>query len=424
MFDKKIVESIIPTLNFKFPYTVDDFCENMYLENYHCHRYDSNVSTPDSPTSPEEYVERIKQLGSKCLYTMEHGWQGTWYSAYDLAQDNDLRYIFGTEAYWVKDRHENDKTNCHIIIHALNDEGRKEINYALSMANIDGYYYKPRVDLELIMAFNPENVIITSACISGWNYKDAEDIWISISKRFKNHFFLEVQYHNTEPQKELNKKILRIAKENNIQIISGLDSHYIYEKDDIRRNQILEYKTISYPQEDGWYLDYPDTQTIYYRFVEQGVLSEEEIIRAIMNTNIFASDEVTDIVFDKSFKIPTLYPNLSYEEKCKIFKDYLNKQYKLEANKSKEKAEGIRYEVNEIIKSNVVDYFLTSNKIIKDAIENEGGILTTTARGSSSSFITNKLLGFTTIDRFNADVPIYPERFLTAERVLSGSMPD
>ena len=74
--------------------------------------------------------------------------------------------------------------------------------------------------------------------------------------------------------------------------------------------------------------------------------------------------------------------------------------------------------------SGVVDYFLTSKKIVEDAVNNEGGILTTTSRGSAASYITNKLIGLTTVDRFNADIPIYPERFLTKERVDAGMMPD
>lgn len=92
--------------------------------------------------------------------------------------------------------------------------------------------------------------------------------------------------------------------------------------------------------------------------------------------------------------------------------------------KSQKKADGVRYEAKEVMDSGVVDYFLTSKAIVDDAVNNEGGILTTTSRGSAASFITNKLLGLTTVDRFNADIPIYPERFLTKERVVAGMMPD
>ena len=211
-----------------------------------------------------------------------------------------MKYIHSAEAYWVKDRKEKDKANCHMMILAKNAEGRKDINFALSMANIDGYYYKPRIDLELLFNIPKENVIVTSACLSGWHYKDAEDIWLKVHDYFGDNFLLEVQAHNTEPQKRLNRKILKLAKEHNIQIICGLDSHYIDDNTAIKRDQILKYKHIEYPEEFGWYMDYPDTKTVITRFQEQGILSDEEILTAIMNTNVFVT-ECEEIIFDRKF---------------------------------------------------------------------------------------------------------------------------
>lgn len=421
--DIELVKKIIPTLTFKFPYSAEDYVKNLYLENYHCHKDFSNTSTPDCAESINAYADRVHEFGTKCLYSGEHGSQGNQFQVYKVAESEHLKYIHSSEVYWVKDRKEKDRANCHMIVAAKNAEGRGDINFALSMANIDGYYYKPRIDLELLFNIPKDNVIVTSACVAGWNYKDAEDIWLKIHKYFGNNFFLEVQYHNTDKQKELNKKILRIAKEHNIQIICGLDSHYVKEENAVKRDQILKYKNINYPDEEGWYLDYPDTQTVIKRFEEQGVLNIEEIYRAIMNTNVFVA-ECEEIVLDRKFKIPSVYKGKTYKEKCKIYKDVLNKAYAKEKEKSKEKADGIRYEAKQVMEAGVVDYFLTSKAIVDDAIKNEGGILTTTSRGSAASFITNKLLGLTTVDRFNADIPIYPERFLTKERVLAGQMPD
>lgn len=421
--DIELVKKIIPTLTFKFPYSAEDYVKNLYLENYHCHKDFSNTSTPDCAESINAYADRVHEFGTKCLYSGEHGSQGNQFQVYKVAESEHLKYIHSSEVYWVKDRKEKDRTNCHMIVAAKNAEGRGDINFALSMANIDGYYYKPRIDLELLFNIPKDNVIVTSACVAGWNYEDAEDIWLKIHKYFGDNFFLEVQYHNTDKQKELNKKILRIAKEHNIQIICGLDSHYVKEENAVKRDQILKYKNINYPDEEGWYLDYPDTPTVIKRFEEQGVLNREEIYRAIMNTNVFVT-ECEEIVLDRKFKIPSVYKEKTYKEKCKIYKDILNKAYAIEKEKSKEKADGIRYEAKQVMEAGVVDYFLTSKAIVDDAIKNEGGILTTTSRGSAASFITNKLLGLTTVDRFNADIPIYPERFLTKERVLAGQMPD
>lgn len=422
--NKSLIKEIINNISFNFPYTVDNWIENMYIENFHSHSSFSNTSIIDSPVSMEDYAKRIKELGTKCIYTLEHGNQGNQYEVYTIAEKENLKYVHSTEAYWVKDRKEKDSTNCHMCIIGLNEEGRKDINFALSMANIDGYYYKPRIDLELLLNIPKDNVIVTSACLAGWKYEDADEIWLKIADHFKENFFFEVQNHNTEKQKEINKHIIELAEKNNIQIICGLDSHYIdFNTDDVKREQILKYKKIKYEDEEGWYLDYPDGKEVFKRFKEQGILTDKQILTAMINTNIFI-DKCQEIKFDREFKIPSCYPNTTYEERVEIFKKILNEEYKKDKLKSKEKIEGIRYEAEQIIDSGVVDYFLTNRKILKEAIENQGGVLTTTSRGSMASFIVNKLLGFTTIDRFNSDIPIYPERFLTKERVLSGQMPD
>lgn len=411
-------------LSFNCPYSIEEYKRLLLVENYHKHTSFSNTSTPDSPVIMDAYVKREQELGAKCLFGGEHGNQGNFAENYFLAKKNSLKYVHSAEAYWVKNRHEKDRTNCHICIIALNNRARQELNYILSIANEDGYYGKPRIDLELILSLNPEDFIITSACLQGWKYDDADEIWLKIANHFGVNFFLEVQNHNTEKQKELNRHILSLVKEYDLQIICGLDSHYVsVEKDEERRNEYLKYKKMNYPEEDGWYLDYPDGKTIYKRFKEQGVLSDEEILYSMMNTQVF-NVKCEEIVIDNTFKIPILYKDKTFDERVQILKSHLNKAYKKEKLKSKEKIEGIKWETEQIVDSKVMDYFLTNEAIISDAINNEGGILTTTSRGSSASFIINKLLGFTTLDRFNSEIPIYPERFLTKERVEAGQMPD
>lgn len=419
----QMIKDIIPKLSFKFPYSPEEYLNSLYLENYHCHKDFSNVSTADSAESLENYVKKIKEFGAKCLYSGDHGNQGDQFLTYKLSEENQLKYRHSAEAYWVKNRHDQDKSNCHMMLIAKNQEGRKDINYILSIANEDGYYYKPRIDLELLLSVPKDNIIVTTACIAGWKYPDSEEIWLKIANHFKENFFLEVQYNNTKPQRELNKKILNLARKNNLQIICGLDTHYINDESKIKREQILKYKHTTYPEENGWYMDYPDTKTVIKRFKEQGVLNDIEILTSIMNTNVFVNG-CEKIILNKKFKIPSIYKDKTYEEKCKIYKKILNDQYKKEKLKSKEKKNGIKWEVDQVVESGTVDYFLTSRAIVKDAIENEGGILTTTSRGSAASFVTNKLLGLTTVDRFSSEIPIYPERFLTKERVLAGQMPD
>lgn len=422
MYNKKLIEKIIPTLNFKFPYSVDDYSENLYFENYHKHTCESNLGLSDSAERYSNYIAKTKELNGKCLFGTEHGWQGDWIATYDLVSQTELKYRHAAEAYWVKDRHEADRTNCHMIIVAKTNHGRRRLNYILSMANIDGFYGKPRIDIPLLLEENPDDFIITSACVAGWNYPDADEIWLKVADHFKNNFYLEVQNHNTDKQKILNQRIINLAREHNLQIICGLDTHYISKEANIERSMLLEDKKITYADEEGWYMDYPDADEIIRRFKEQGVLSEEEIYRAIMNTNVFVN-ECEETVLDKSFKIPNLYPEKNYEERVEIYKNLIMDAYEKEPIKSQERLDGINAEMNEVITSNVVDYFIYNHELIEKAKE-YGGVLTTTSRGSMGSFYTNKLLGSTTLDRFSAGIPIFYPRFLTADRILAGQMPD
>lgn len=428
MYNKELISQIIPTLNFEFPYDVDDYAEHMYFENYHKHTCESNHALADSAETYNRYVDRIKEINSKCLFSGEHGWQGDHIATYDLAQNVGLKYRHSCEAYWVKDRlieidGKKDGTNCHMMIVAKTAKGRKRLNYILSIANIDGFYKRARIDLPLLLNESPDDFIVTSACVAGWLYDDADEIWLKIAKHFGNNFFLEVQNHNTDKQKALNKHILDLAREHNLQIIAGLDTHYVDADGAKERDALLESKDIQYLDEQGWYMDFPDVGAIIKRFEEQGVLSEEEIYRAIMNTNIFV-DDCEEIVLDKSFKIPNIYRDKSYDERVQIYKNLLNEAYKKEKVHSPERVEGIRAEAKEVIDSGVVDYFILNHALIDCSVNEYGGILTTTSRGSMGSFYTNKLLGSTTIDRFNCEIPIFYPRFLTADRVLAGSMPD
>lgn len=423
--DKKILQNIIPKLSFKFPYATEEYSKNPIMENYHYHSSFSNPMTTDSPISNEDYAKKITELGAHCIFSGEHGWQGNVFEVNDLAEKYNLNYRHSVEAYWVKDRLEKDRTNCHINLIATNKEGKGDINFALSEANVSGYYGKPRIDLNLLFNIPKDNIIVTSACVAGWSYEDADKIWLKVWNYFQDNFFLEIQNHNTDKQKRINEKILQLHDKYGIQIIDGLDSHYIdFETDNIKREKLLEDAKLHYGDEDGWNFDYPNIEIVVSRLKKQGILSDEQIYESILNTNIFNSNKMEKIIFDRNFKIPNIYKNLNYEERSNLYKSKINDGYKLEKDKSEKRIKGIEYEEEQVIDSGVVDYFLVTKAILDDAINNEGGILTTTSRGSMASFYTNKLLGFTTVDRFTAEVPIYPQRFLTKERVLAGQMPD
>lgn len=400
------------------------------MENYHKHSYGSNVFTPDSVVSAESYAKRAVELGQKTICSVEHGWQGKYHEYYEMAQKYGLKFIFGTESYWVKDRHSTDKTNGHIIILAKNEEGRQEINDMLSTANEDGYYYKPRVDPELIFKLTPQNVFITSACVAFWKYDDIECFVKQLHEFFGENFMLEIQNHNTKKQIELNKRIKKLATQYKIKLIAGLDSHYIYPEQTQDRDEYLKSKAIHYEDEDGWYMDYPDEKTAFDRFMNQGIWNEEEIFQAMNNSNILLTFEDYDSeVFKKNRKLPTLYPDKTQEEKnaiyghliTKLFREYTKGMLPEEYDKY---YKGVKIEVDTYKETGMVDYPLLDYSIVKRGLE-KGGIITATGRGSAVGYFTNTLCGFSKVDRFKAPIKLYPERFISKARILeTNSLPD
>ncbi len=406
-------------------------------QDYHKHTSLSNVYTKDSPLIHLDYWNELKaRYGDKpCAYTtVEHGWAGNYFKTYDdLEKFNkkngtNIKFIFGYEAYWVKDRHTDDKSNCHMILLARNDNGRKALNKILSIANKDGYYYRPRLDLELIMSLPLDDVMITSACIAYWNkYQDIDDITAQLASKFP-YFYLEVQPHHTQQQADLNRHILELSSQLNVPIIAGCDSHVIFESQMKDRDDLLESAHISYEDEQGWYLDMPTYDVLFSRFQQQGILSDEQIKQSIDNTNILMDFE--DIVLDRSLKVPVVksLKDKTQQERNEEFERIVWdewKQQKWDINEAKhdEYIKEINDAINEIESCNMTDYFILSYYVMKNGQEKYGGILTPTGRGSAVGMYINKLLRLTKVDKVNSSVEMYPERFLTKERVLESHTP-
>lgn len=406
-------------------------------QDYHKHTSLSNVYTKDSPLIHLDYWNELKaRYGDKpCAYTtVEHGWAGNYFKTYDdLEKFNkkngtNIKFVFGYEAYWVKDRHTDDKSNCHIILLARNDNGRKALNKILSIANKDGYYYRPRLDLELIMSLPPDDVMATSSCCAYWNkYQDIDDITAQIASKFP-HFYLEVQPHHTQQQANLNRHILELSGQLNVPIIAGCDSHVIFESQMKDRDDLLESAHITYEDEVGFFMDFPTYDVLFSRFQQQGVLSDEQIKQAIDNTNVLMDFE--DIVLDRSLKVPVVKSlrDKTQQERNEEFEKIVWdewEQQKWDINESKhdEYIEEINDAIIEIEDCNMADYFITTYYTMKDGQEKYGGILTPSGRGSAVSMYLNKILRFTKVDKVNSPVEMYPERFLTKERVLESHTP-
>lgn len=410
------------------------------------------------------------------ISSVEHGFQSNYYVPYEIVQNHNeglkrklntgeideaiynkkkLKFIFGAEGYWVKDRkkeypvknkqtgelerdkktgevkYSKDMSNCHIILLARNEEGRRDINEALADANIDGYYKQPRLDLELLLRIKPENVLVTSACVFYWKYADIEEITLQLHKHFRENFYLEIQANDTSLQKETNKRILKISREHGIDIIFGCDSHYIYPQDAVERDNYISTRRKNYSrsedEESDWFMDYPNEETVIKRLKKQGILKDEEIKRCIKNTDLLLNFD--DIHFDNEIKLPSSDLTLSQEEKDKKFLEVVHNEWnKIKAcipeNRHEEYEQGINYETNAVVETGMADYFLIDKKIIERGLD-KGGIVTKSGRGSGVSYYINSLMGFSNIDRFISPVKLYPDRFMSKTRImLTRSLPD
>lgn len=403
--------------------------------NYHKHDIISNIFVPDTHVKCESYLKRIKELGYDCYWTTNHGSGGDIFEARDLCDKYGIKCFFGVEGYIVPNPLDKDNRNYHIIIIPKTNEARKKVNYITSHASEEGFYYKPRIFLEDLLKLNKEDIYLTSACVAGLMHdKDSIELLLKpLVEHFGQNFFLEVQNHQDEFQKEINKRCLQFSKQYGLKLIAANDSHYIYPEDSKDRLEFLKGKGINYGDEDTYVLDYPDYDTMFSRFQKQGILTDKEIEEAIDNTRIFETCE--EIYLDKEIKMPSAYLNLNPDEKIKELKKHINKKFAeireeehIEGEQLKKYIEGIRQEMQTIIDTkeiNTADYFLLNEKIVDLAVHKYNGVLTRTGRGSCGGFYINRILGMTQIDRFTSPIKLYPERFISTARLLENrAMPD
>ena len=398
--------------------------------NYHKHDHYGNPWTMDVVVKPEEYCKRAIELGHDTVFTTNHGVTGNIFSWLDLINrkdDNgkkiyDLKLRYGMEAYFVKDRFAKDRSNKHLIVIAKNNDGVMQLNDIMTEAHSTGFYYKPRIDTELLFSLDPNNFVVTTACVAGiWN--DTELI-LALRRKFGDNFFLEVQSHLFEKQIETNRELLKLSKEANIPIIHANDSHYIYSRDSKYRDILLKAKGIYYEDEDGSILDYPDEDEIYCRYERQGVLTHEQVRAALDNTLVFDECEPPTLIND-DIKLPSISENPMEELREIIHNQWLDERKYIPEDQWQKYTDAISYELDIVEKTNMANYFLIDYHVAKDGQEKYNGRLTNTGRGSAPSFYITKLLGLTDIDRVSSPITLFPTRFMSVERILgTRSLPD
>ena len=340
----------------------------------------------------------------------------------EAAEKYNLKMCYGTEAYYVNDRFEKVRGGKHLIVIAKNNSGVEQINDIMTEAHSTGFYYRPRIDRELLMSLNPNDVVITTACIAGiW---DDTELILALHRYFKDNFFLELQSHNMAEQKKVNEKMLLFHEKMKIPIIHANDSHYIYPDDKKYRDIFLKGKGFEYAEENDMILDYPDSAAIFERYKIQGVLNPRQVQESLENTQVFDDCEEITLI-NQEVKLPTISDNPTGELKAIINNYWKSERKHIPKEHHTEYLAAIREEMDTIIKTHMENYFLIDYKIVKRAQEKYGGKLTNTGRGSAPSFYTTKMLGLTDIDRISAPITLFPSRFMSVERILGTvSLPD
>lgn len=409
---------------------------NSYL-NYHKHTHVSSIFTPDSNEHAEAFVKQCAEYGMDSYFTTEHGTMGDIFEAKTLCDQYNLHCKPGIEGYIVPDPTLPDKSNYHFVIIPRTNAARKKVNRISSQASIDGFYYRPRFSPEWLLTLDPDDIYITTACIAGILRDETaiSQIFLPLYHHFGKNLMLEVQSHNVDIQKEINKKAVSLHDELGLRLIAACDSHYIDQQiGSHERLELLKGKGVTYEDEDTFIFDFPDADTLYKRFQLQGVLTDEMIDEAMASTLLF--EDCEDIDIDHSIKMPNIYPNLKPIERMNMLEDevwkrfdVIKKEEKIEGDDLGQYVDGIKQELQTIRDTNeeihTADYFLFNEKNVDLAVNKYGGVLTRGGRGSCGSFYVNRILGMTQLDRFKINLPIFPERFMSTARLLENrALPD
>ena len=393
-------------------------------EPYHVHTSYSNCLTqPDSTMQIEDYAKVYRERGHHILCMSEHGNRSNVWQQFELANkysDDTFKMtpLAAAETYFVPNRTVREHRGYHLVLVAKNMDGFYQLNEILSEANLTGFYYHARVDFELLRRLDHKNFLCTSACVAG---PDDENIIAELRNIFRENFYLEVQGHPQQVQVDRNKWLVELSKKYKLPLIYATDSHYIYKEEKELRRELLLSAKITYGNEDEFILYLPTAEEAYQDLKNQGVLNRAQIQEAMENTLILR--EFEGVHFTNEKKIPNPYPDMPLDKRNFLYKKTVCDEYIRKAGMpSKEEAAEIHAEMDTMTSTGTADYPLIMKKVIDKGIE-YGGVLTKTGRGSGASFVSNYAMGFSSINRLKAPVKMYPERFISADRLANG-LPD
>lgn len=401
----------------------------MSFTHLHLH---TGYSLLDGSSKIPELVKRVKELGMDACAITDHGVMYGVIEFYKACKAEGIKPIIGCEVYvapgsrFEKGKEKSAERYNHLILLAENDTGHKNLMKLVSRGFTEGFYYKPRVDYELLSEYH-EGIIASSACLAGivptklrnGDYEGAKEEAMRLQQIFgENNFFLELQDHGLSEQKFVNQGLMRISSETGIPLVATNDCHYLY-KEDAEAHDVLiciqtqknVYDEDRMKYEGGqFYVKSPEEMEEVFHYIPEAIHNTEEIAR---RCNV-------EIEFGKyhlpQYPVPEGYTSLSYLNK--LCEDGFKKRYE-GANEATEAMlrERLKYETDTISNMGFVDYFLIVWDYINFAKENR--IAVGPGRGSAAGSIVAYCLGITGVDPIKYNLLF--ERFLNPERV---TMPD
>lgn len=397
----------------------------MSFTHLHVH---TEYSLLDGSNKIKEYVSRVKELGMNSAAITDHGVMYGVIDFYKAARAAGIKPILGCEVYvapgsrFDRELSHGDDRYYHLVLLAENNQGYQNLMKIVSKGFVEGYYYKPRVDMEVLETYH-EGIIALSACLAGevqrylvrGLYEEAKETACKYEKCFgKGNFFLELQDHGIPEQKTVNAGLMRMSQETGIELVATNDVHYTYAEDAEPHDILLCLQT-------GKKLS--DENRMRYEGGQYFVKSEEEMralfpyaAQAIENTQKIADRCNVEIEFGVTklphFEVPEGYDSWTYLNK--LCHEGLVRRY---PDKHEELLPKLDYELSVIQKMGYVDYFLIVWDFINYARTH--GIPVGPGRGSAAGSLVSYTTGITNIDpiRYN----LLFERFLNPERV---TMPD
>ena len=396
-------------------------------EFVHLHVH-SEFSLLDGANRIKDLPVRAKELGMNAIAVTDHGAMFGTIDFYKACKANGVKPIIGCEVYVAPrtrfDKEPNiDNKYYHLILLAKNNEGYKNLAKLVSLGYVDGYYYKPRIDKEILEKYH-EGLICCSACLGGEiaqsilkdDLAKAEEIALWHKNIFGEDYYLEVQSNTLREQILVNQKLVELARKLNIPLVATNDSHYL-KKEDYYNHEVLLCIQTGKRMTDEDRMKF-QTNDFYIKSPEEMKEFFKNIPEALENTVKIAEKCNVDFEFGH-----TILPNYDVPEEFETHYDYIKKLCddgilsRYGENPTKEILDRAEYELSVIKKMGYVDYFL----IVWDYINwaKSQGIPVGPGRGSGAGSIVAYAIGITDIDPIKYNLIF--ERFLNPERV---SMPD